>query len=78
MADLLRDLRPIALRVRSPHLLVPSNKASSIGLIVIELVTNAFKYAFPNDDGGSVEITLISEGVDILLTVVDNGVGCPP
>ncbi|AHG48851.1 hypothetical protein RLEG12_07905 (plasmid) [Rhizobium leguminosarum bv. trifolii CB782] len=78
LADLLRGARPIALRVTSPHLLVPSNKASSIGLIVNELVTNAFKYAFPNDDGGSVEITLTSEGADILLTVADNGAGCPP
>ncbi len=78
LADLLRDVRPIALRVRSPHLLVPSNKASSIGLIVNELVTNAFKYAFPNDYGGSVDITLSPEGADILLTVADNGAGCPP
>lgn len=41
-------------------------------------MTNAFKYAFPNDDGGSVEITLTSEGADILLTVAANGAGCPP
>ncbi|MDQ0561966.1 two-component sensor histidine kinase [Rhizobium mesoamericanum] len=78
LADLLRDVRPIALRVRCPHILLPTNQASSIGLIVNELVTNAFKYAFPDDQGGNVEITLVVEADAILLTVEDNGAGCPP
>jgi two-component sensor histidine kinase len=78
LADMLRDVRPIALRVRCPHLLLPTNQASSIGLIVNELVTNAFKYAFPDGKGGNVEITLVAEADAILITVEDNGAGCPP
>lgn len=48
------------------------------GLIVNELVTNAFKYAFPDNQPGKVLIRLRSnaEGV-YALTVKDNGVGLP-
>lgn len=46
LGDLLRDVRPIALRVSSDPILLPSNQAVSVGLIVNELATNAFKYAF--------------------------------
>ncbi len=52
------------------------------GLIVTELLTNALKYAFP-DDGWAVSgepeirVRLIREGTDCLFWVDDNGVGLP-
>jgi PAS domain S-box-containing protein len=47
-----------------------------LGLIVNELVTNAFKYAFP-DGGGEVRVSLRRDGDGFLLTVADDGVGLP-
>jgi PAS domain S-box-containing protein len=48
------------------------------GLIVNELVTNAFKYAFPDNQPGKVLISLRSNADGVYnLTVNDNGVGLP-
>lgn len=78
LGDLLRDVRPIALRVSSDPILLPSNQAVSVGLIVNELATNAFKYAFPDSEGGTVDIVLRGNADNLMIIVEDNGVGCPP
>ncbi|WP_456440667.1 tetratricopeptide repeat-containing sensor histidine kinase [Psychroserpens sp.] len=50
--------------------------AVPIGLIVNELITNALKYAFPEDSKGKIEISLTQSNPEILtLKVVDNGIG---
>ena len=46
-----------------------------LGLLVNELVTNAFKHAFPDRKGGKVEVTMTREGRSAHLVVADNGVG---
>ena len=43
LGDLLRDIRPIALRVASDPVQLPSSQAVSVGPIVNESATNAFK-----------------------------------
>jgi two-component sensor histidine kinase len=45
---------------------------------VYELVTNAFKYAFPDERGGTVTVRLdaLSES-ELELVVEDDGKGCP-
>jgi two-component sensor histidine kinase len=49
------------------------------GLLVNELVTNAFKHAFPQNQPGTVEIHFYQDDVDLLnLIVSDNGVGIDP
>lgn len=50
--------------------------AVPIGLIVNELLTNALKYAFPNDGKGNILISLTQSTPETLtLKVADNGVG---
>lgn len=78
LGDLLRDIRPIALRVSADPILLPSTQAVSVGLIVNELATNSFKYAFPDGEGGTVDIVLRGTADDVTIVVEDNGVGCPP
>lgn len=46
------------------------------GLIVNELVTNCFKYAFPSGKG-TVTVSMKREGHDCVLVVSDDGVGMP-
>ncbi|WP_052172341.1 histidine kinase dimerization/phosphoacceptor domain -containing protein [Psychroserpens jangbogonensis] len=50
--------------------------AVPIGLIVNELITNALKYAFPEDSKGKIEISLSKPNPETLtLKVIDNGIG---
>ncbi|MDY7023028.1 MAG: histidine kinase dimerization/phosphoacceptor domain -containing protein, partial [Cyanobacteriota bacterium] len=50
------------------------------GLIINELISNAFKHAFPDGQEGKIEVKLQTlEQMDkIVLTIADNGVGLPP
>jgi len=54
-----------------------AKNAAPLGLIVNELVTNACKYAFPDDKPGNIWIKLKSSPTRIVLTVKDDGVGLP-
>jgi two-component sensor histidine kinase len=46
-------------------------------LIINETVSNAFKYAFPNEREGEIRISLARDGNVIRMTISDNGVGLP-
>ena len=51
----------------------PASEAPSLGLVVVELVTNALKYG-----RGRVTVTLRQNGDEACLTVEDEGNGLPP
>lgn len=69
------DLRPITVDVAAePHPL-PHQQAVAVGLIINEAVTNALKYAFPDERSGTVSVSLKRDGSAFLLQVRDNGVG---
>lgn len=58
-------------------IIVSPKDASSIGLIVNELLTNSLKYAFDADAGGEINVKLIKEENIVRLTFSDNGKGLP-
>jgi len=71
-------LRPISLKVHvEPHVL-SQKQAVPVGLILNELLTNAFKYAFPNDRKGMVAVHFVKSERTFVLTVRDNGLGMSP
>jgi len=78
LGDALRDVRPVAVRVLSEPITLPADRAVPIGLIVNELVTNAFKYAFPAAREGTVTVRMQQRSpTELSLEVSDNGIGCP-
>ena len=52
--------------------------AVPLGLITNELVTNAVKYAYPNETNGTVKINLQEENGHLVLAVSDEGKGQSP
>jgi two-component system, sensor histidine kinase PdtaS len=54
---------------------LPLAQAVALGLIINELVTNSIKYAFPEGDPGTIDVTFESHGTTCHVCVADNGVG---
>ncbi len=48
-----------------------------LGMIINELVSNALKYAFPDDKNGEINVIIQRKDKDIFLQVRDNGIGLP-
>jgi len=57
------------------ELTVSTKHASSIGMILVELLSNAVKYAFPGPHRGVIDIEVKKINSKIILTVEDNGIG---
>lgn len=66
------------LEFKGKSVLVPTDQAITIGLLLNELVTNAFKYAYPEGGGGPVSVSLSpAAGGAFTLSVSDQGAGLP-
>lgn len=65
----------ISLHTDLDDLALDVDTAVPIGLIVNELVTNAIKYAFPDQRQGTIQLSLKQNGNDLHIQVADDGVG---
>ena len=65
----------IHLKLHTEPILLNLDNAIPCGLIVNELITNAFKYAFPDGRNGEIVLELKLVKDKIILSVADNGVG---
>jgi two-component sensor histidine kinase len=57
--------------------MVALEQALPSGLIVVELVSNCLRHAFPNDQRGRIEVTLSFPDERAVLVVTDDGVSLP-
>ncbi len=64
-----------AVDLRIADFAIETRKAVSVGIILNELVTNVFKYAFPGREEGVLAIAIERAGNIATLTVRDNGSG---
>lgn len=82
IGELMQDLRASLGDEWSRHLtldlapvLIPTDRAVSVGLIAAELVINATKYAYPGARGGPIDVVLERHGHLFRLIVADRGAG---
>jgi len=69
----------ITLVPKMVDIFVSVETAIPCGLILNELITNAFKYAFPGEKRGEITVSLgLGEDGGLLLGVVDDGIGLAP
>ncbi|MFZ3046800.1 MAG: PAS domain S-box protein [Desulfatirhabdiaceae bacterium] len=71
-----RNRADIRIAMEADKIEVDISQAMPCSLILNELITNAFKHAFPDGRNGTVQITLsLIRDRDVVLAVSDNGVG---
>lgn len=74
--SLSRDGGPAHVTLQADRVSLSPDKAVAVGVIITELVTNAFKYAYSIDKPGPVLIRLVREKANsLMLEVGDNGRG---
>ncbi len=68
----------VGLTVNTVEVYLPLSAAIPCGLVVNELITNAFKHAFPDHRRGRITVDLTDEGNgQVGLAVSDDGIGIP-
>jgi two-component sensor histidine kinase len=65
----------IGLEIDAPTLLLGSDQAVPLTLLATEALSNALKFAFPDDRRGTVWIDLVIDDGQVKLSVCDDGVG---
>lgn len=78
LAESVIGLRRVGLKADIAHATMNAERAANLGLIVNELVTNAAKYAFPEEREGEIVVTFGETSGECVLQVRDNGVGGVP
>jgi PAS domain S-box-containing protein len=68
----------IRVTVMVEDVVLDHERANTVGLLVTELLTNAFKYAFPDGRPGEIAVGLRADGDGLELQVRDTGCGLPP
>lgn len=67
----------ISLTIDIAPLFISIEHAIYFGLIVNELVTNAYQHGFPDGNEGSITVTMKAENGQYCLTIIDTGGGFP-
>ena len=68
-------LRPIVLRAEAEDAELSSGRAVTIGLMINELVTNAVRFAFADDEAGNILVMFRRCEAGLCLEVIDDGKG---
>lgn len=69
------DTDKVDIQIEAENILLDVDSAIPLGLIINELVSNAMKYAFPDQRTGVILISLKDTMNELLLVVQDDGVG---
>lgn len=75
--SMIADPNRLSISVTVDDSVVEADVSVSLGLIVTELVINALKHAFPDQQVGKIVIDYRATGSDWFLSVTDNGIGIP-
>jgi len=72
------DAKGINFKISTDNIFLDINRAIPCGLLLNELITNALKYAFPEETKGEIKIDLERHKQNKLrLSIADNGIGFP-
>jgi two-component sensor histidine kinase len=70
--------RPLRFRLVGEGPTLSASKASSLAVVVTELVQNAIEHGFPpGSEGGAITVELVTDPTELRVRVHDDGVGLP-
>ncbi len=75
-ASMINDTEKLSIVIHAEQSFLASDTATSLGLIITELVINCLKHAFPKNEG-KITVTFDSQGDGWTLVVEDDGIGMP-
>jgi two-component sensor histidine kinase len=67
--------KEIEIDFTSDEIKVPIEKAIPLGLLINEMLVNSYKHAFEGRDKGVINISLTQKGKNIIMAIVDDGIG---
>ena len=67
----------VLVSVDADHVMLPIEIALPCGMIISELLTNVFKYAFPEAKAGTATVSIKHREERIFVAVTDTGIGMP-
>lgn len=67
----------IEIEMELEEMMLEFNLATTLGLVLNEVLTNALKYAFPNNKKGQILILLRKENSNAVLEIINNGIPLP-
>lgn len=77
IANMFNRAGKVEIKINIGNLYLDLNKAIPCGLIINELLTNAFKHAFKGREHGTVQIDMTKKDKKVTLYFADDGVGLP-
>jgi two-component sensor histidine kinase len=75
--DLATPRTRVEVRVDGVRVLLPSKQATSLALVLGELITNSVEHAFGGRPLGAVAVTIAERAGDVVVVVRDDGMGLP-
>jgi two-component sensor histidine kinase len=69
--------KAMTLKVQAAKVYLPIETALPLGMLLSELATNVFKYAYPEGRGGELRVTITGAEGQLHLEVADDGAGLP-
>jgi two-component sensor histidine kinase len=71
------DTSKIDIKILVEDLYLDIDRTAVTGLIINELVSNSFKYAFTPDKPGKLSVQIWKENQELIIKVNDSGIGLP-
>ncbi len=67
----------ITLKKMLDAVIIPVKTAIPVGVIIVELITNSIKHAFPKNSSGLITLSLKKTNTGAVIEVRDDGTGLP-
>ncbi len=77
LLESMTEFSSLVLTTHIDSIKIPVKIATSLGIMLTELVTNTLKYAYPKDKPGELLVSLTQNDTDLVLQVQDKGKGLP-